>query len=294
LVPQGLVLSITIFFAYGAIKLLKDNVLMQEINATEKLARIKNLCVDKTGTLTERKPVLEEIINYNGNDFDLGQVLAGYIYANRDTSEIAAALRPRAALAFAGRVVDSLPFSSQRKYGAAWLEIGQKPVTAILGAPDVLAEYFADENEKKLVKEQVDVYAGKAKRLILLARAEKLPAGSLLIGNMLHPAALFVLLDPLRPGTEKIIDFFQKRECADTGDLGRQSAHGAGRGGAGGNEIRGYGGYRPGNGSLGRCRVRRARAGISSVCPRQTGTERKDNKIAEEIGIYRDGGRWRQ
>jgi cation-transporting ATPase E len=212
LVPQGLVLSITIFFAYGAIKLLKDNVLMQEINATEKLARIKNLCVDKTGTLTERKPVLEEIINYNGNDFDLSQVLAGYIYANRDTSEIAAALRPRAALAFAGRVVDSLPFSSQRKYGAAWLEIGQKPVTAVLGAPDVLAEYFADENEKKLVKEQVDVYAGKAKRLILLARAEKLPAGSLLIGNMLHPAALFVLLDPLRPGTEKIIDFFQKRD----------------------------------------------------------------------------------
>ncbi len=213
LVPQGLVLSITVFFAYGAVKMLKDKVLMQEINATEKLARIKNLCVDKTGTLTEQKPVLEETIIYeSGDDLTIGQMLAGYIFANRDSSEIAAALRARAAISFGGKVIAALPFSSQRKYGIAWLEINGKNITAVLGAPDILADYFINENEKAAVADQVEIHAEGAKRMILLAVAEGLAAGAPLDGKILRPAALFVLLDPLRPGTEKIIDFFQNRD----------------------------------------------------------------------------------
>jgi cation-transporting ATPase E len=50
LVPQGLILATTVFFAYGAIKMYKQQVLLQEINAIEKLCHIENLCVDKTGT----------------------------------------------------------------------------------------------------------------------------------------------------------------------------------------------------------------------------------------------------
>jgi len=213
LVPQGLVLSITIFFAYGAVRMFKDSVLMQEINATEKMARIKNLCVDKTGTLTERKPVLEETVIYNDNsDLLIGQMLMGYILANHDNSEIATALRARAALSFSGAALDAIPFSSERKYGIAWLEIGGNPVCAVLGAPDILAEYFIDETEKTFLREQIVSHAQKAKRLVLLAVAEKLPRGSRLCGNVLRPMALFILFDPLRPGTEKIIDFFQKRD----------------------------------------------------------------------------------
>jgi cation-transporting ATPase E len=62
LVPQGLILATTVFFAYGAVRLFKKQVLLQEINAVEKLGRIKNLCVDKTGTLTENIPTLETIV----------------------------------------------------------------------------------------------------------------------------------------------------------------------------------------------------------------------------------------
>lgn len=214
LVPQGLVLSITVFFAYGAIRLLKDDVLMQEINATEKLGRIKNLCIDKTGTITERKPLLEETIIYNGSESaTIGQLLAGYINANRDTSEVVAALRTRAALSFSGTVLGAIPFSSDRKYGIAWLNLGQESIAAVLGAPDILAGYFSKEEEKKLIKDQIDLYSRKAKRLILLVSAQNLPQGSFLDTNtILKPVALFILFDPLRPGTEKIIDFFQKRD----------------------------------------------------------------------------------
>ena len=213
LVPQGLVLSITVFFTYGAIRMLKDDVLMQEINATEKLGRIRNLCIDKTGTLTERKPVLEEVVVYNGCDsVAIGQMLAGYIFANRDTSEMATALRVRAAISFSGAVEASLPFSSERKYGIAWLRFGGAPVAVVLGAPDILMRHFSSGDGNDILKEHVETYAAAAKRLILLATTAGLPAGSLLDGNSLRPEALFVLRDPLRPGTEKIIDFFQKRD----------------------------------------------------------------------------------
>jgi len=44
IVPQGLAFAMTLLFAYGAAHLFNRNVLLQEINATEKLGRIHNLC----------------------------------------------------------------------------------------------------------------------------------------------------------------------------------------------------------------------------------------------------------
>jgi cation-transporting ATPase E len=167
--------------------------------------------VDKTGTLTEHKPVLEETIFY-GSESLAPQFLAGYIFANRDTTEIVTALRPRAALQFFGQAVGALPFSSERKYGAAWLRFENQETAVVLGAPDVLFDNFSDDNEKIAVKGQVDFYAGKAKRLILLATAPGLAAGSPVVGKVLRPVALYVLFDPLRPGTENIIDYFQKKD----------------------------------------------------------------------------------
>ncbi|MFZ1020174.1 MAG: HAD-IC family P-type ATPase, partial [Minisyncoccia bacterium] len=61
IVPQGLMVVITLLFAIGAANYSRKNVLFQEINATEKLGRIKNLCIDKTGTLTDNILVVEEM-----------------------------------------------------------------------------------------------------------------------------------------------------------------------------------------------------------------------------------------
>ncbi len=62
LVPQGLIFTVTLFFAYGAVHFFRRNVLLQEVNATEKLGRIKNLSMDKTGTLTENALVVETMV----------------------------------------------------------------------------------------------------------------------------------------------------------------------------------------------------------------------------------------
>ena len=52
LVPQGLVLLVSMTFAIAVLRLAQEKVVVQELPAVEGLARVDMLCVDKTGTLT--------------------------------------------------------------------------------------------------------------------------------------------------------------------------------------------------------------------------------------------------
>jgi Ca2+-transporting ATPase len=61
LLPEEFAVVLTIFFATGAWRLSKINVLTRRLSATENLGRITTLCVDKTGTLTQNKMNLREL-----------------------------------------------------------------------------------------------------------------------------------------------------------------------------------------------------------------------------------------
>ena len=52
LIPEGLVLLMSITLAVAAIRLAKLDTLVQQMSATEALAAVDTICVDKTGTLT--------------------------------------------------------------------------------------------------------------------------------------------------------------------------------------------------------------------------------------------------
>jgi cation-transporting ATPase E len=212
LVPQGLVLSITVFFAYGAIQLFEKEVLLQEINATEKLGRIKNLCIDKTGTLTENHPFVESVVVYDGYERDIvDQLSDAYISGSRDASEMGKAIEAVLHVKFSGKTVESVPFSSTRKYGITSLVLDGKERTVFVGAPDVLIKHMKVSDESKWLQALVDQHSSQAKRLVVLAEAVTREGTPVLEGSELHPVALFVLSNPLRSGTAAIIDFFQKR-----------------------------------------------------------------------------------
>ncbi len=53
LVPEGLVLLMSVTFAVAAVRLAKKDTLVQQMSATESLAAVDTICVDKTGTLTD-------------------------------------------------------------------------------------------------------------------------------------------------------------------------------------------------------------------------------------------------
>ena len=65
LVPQGLVLITTISFAYGAMKIAKNQAIVQKLSAIEAMANTKVVCMDKTGTLTKNELEVKEVKWYS-------------------------------------------------------------------------------------------------------------------------------------------------------------------------------------------------------------------------------------
>ncbi|MBL8031235.1 MAG: HAD-IC family P-type ATPase [Candidatus Doudnabacteria bacterium] len=211
LVPQGLVLATTVFFAYGAVRMFKKQVLLQEINAIEKLGRIKNLCVDKTGTLTENLPTLEKIITNQPWTEDLANTLIlGYFTATSDASHTAQAIEKHITASFGGTILHSIPFSSGRKFGSATIQLGETEHVTVVGAPDILLTHIRNEEQKRWTEELVTTLSKQAKRLLLLT-VSRGPVDEHLTNCSLEPIALYVLENPLRSGTEEIIQYFQNR-----------------------------------------------------------------------------------
>ena len=62
IVPQGLFFMTTVAYAMGALRVSGRGALIQQANAVESASNIDVLCLDKTGTLTTNRIVLEEII----------------------------------------------------------------------------------------------------------------------------------------------------------------------------------------------------------------------------------------
>ena len=53
LIPEGLVLLMSVTLAVAAVRLARQQTLVQQMSATESLAAVDTICVDKTGTLTD-------------------------------------------------------------------------------------------------------------------------------------------------------------------------------------------------------------------------------------------------
>ncbi len=214
LVPQGLILSITIFFAYGALKMFKEQVLLQEINATEKLGRIKNLCIDKTGTLTENTPHLEKIEVFGKEKISyISTLIKEYVRLTEDGTETMRAIVKKVITKkVTAELINLLPFSSQYKYSHATIKINNNKVSVVVGAPDVLLSYINTKEKRDWLQNKINFYTPKAKRLVLIARTQKpILHSKKLSKESIEPLGLFVLDNPLRHGTKNIINFFQKR-----------------------------------------------------------------------------------
>ena len=81
MVPEGLVLLTSATFIVSVVRLAKYNTLVQQLSATEVLARVDVLCVDKTGTITKGELNLKEIQVVNNKEKDeVNNVLAAIAY----------------------------------------------------------------------------------------------------------------------------------------------------------------------------------------------------------------------
>lgn len=90
MIPEGLILLTSVALSVGAIKLTRNNTLVQELYSLEMMARTDVLCLDKTGTVTDGKMEVVDIIEFKPFERD---IIASIIHKLDDSNQTAVALR---------------------------------------------------------------------------------------------------------------------------------------------------------------------------------------------------------
>jgi len=212
LIPNGLVLSIALTYALGAIRLLGKDVLVQQFNAVESLSNVDVLCTDKTGTLTSGVVTFEELAGLGADDARAARLLGAFSASTTDANRTIEALRtafpaerqPAAHEAF---------FSSERKWSGLAFADGEARGTYVLGAPEVLAPALAAGADWR---GRADEWAARGLRVVMFAGLAEpaafsaepdappvLPAG-------LVALALICFSDELRPAVRGTLEEFSE------------------------------------------------------------------------------------
>ena len=203
LVPEGLILLISLTAAVSAFKMAQRGVLAQQLNAIESLASVDVVVTDKTGTLTEPRLRVVGLVSAEGTDeATLARELAAYAAAvpfRNPTLEAIAEAEP--ADAAGRRVVGQVPFSSRRRWSA--LDLGDERL--VLGAP----ERFGGADPRLVARAREEATAGR--RVLALGRTEApLPASGAdpPFPRDVRVLGLVVLAERLRPNAAATVAFF--------------------------------------------------------------------------------------
>ncbi len=202
LIPEGLVLLMSVTFAVAAVRLAGRDTLVQQMSATESLAAVDTICVDKTGTLTDGELRLLGVEVAEGADAEqvkgaLGSFAASAGDRNRTLETVAEAFPARP-----GQVSGEVPFSSQWKWSG--LRLGG--ASYVLGAPDVLAEAGALELPPGLARKLAEETAAGRRVVAFGSSAEALPDDAeAMPPPRLRPLALVVLEETLRADAAETI-----------------------------------------------------------------------------------------
>ncbi|HEX7279484.1 MAG TPA: cation-translocating P-type ATPase [Solirubrobacterales bacterium] len=213
LIPEGLVLLMSVTFAVTAMRLARRGTLVQQMSASESLASVDTICVDKTGTLTAGELRLTGVEYADGIDPKSGAAALGRFAASagdrNKTLETIAGEFPGKAEA----VRSEVPFSSEWKWSAVSLDGGGGNRTYVLGAPDVLAASGALTLPPRLAgKLEEETAAGR--RVVAFGQtSEALPDDPAANGApRLTPLALVVLEETLRPDVAETIATMRAEE----------------------------------------------------------------------------------
>ncbi len=235
LIPNGLVLSIALAYALGAVRMLGKGMLIQQGNAVESLSNVDVLCMDKTGTLTSNVIRVHDLLPIGAPHAELERLLGVYAATTTDVNRTAAALQ-EAYPAEPREAADEALFSSLRKWSGLVFTGEDLRGTYVLGAPEILAPPAdgsadtspAGENGQLSLggvldrpaetggtdrwRAQAEAWTEKGLRVVMLAgRPEALafgePGRPVLPAGLL-PLGLISLRDELRPQVTQTLDEF--------------------------------------------------------------------------------------
>ena len=191
MIPEGLILLVSVSLAVAAMKLAKKKVLVQELYCVETLARVDVLCFDKTGTITTGNMNVVEI------DDEVAKKLSSYLAYFDDENATSRALKNHLTCKKQWNVEELGAFSSKNKYSFIKLQNGG---TYFFGAYEFLG--FSSEMDEYYENLKKEGY-----RILSLSYTEdstNIPTNMKLIGHV-------VLSDEIKENTKETFKYFESQ-----------------------------------------------------------------------------------
>src|SRR2546421_3371223 len=210
LIPEGLVLLMSVTLAVAAVRLARLDTLVQQMSATEALAAVDTICVDKTGTLTTGELELVSVDVADPSEASgAQQALARFAASSGERNRTLEAIAENYP-ASGERVRAEVPISSEWKWSGLTFGRGE---TYVLGAPDVLIARGSLALPVPLQRSlEANTKAGR--RVVAFGRA----SGGLPDNPYsdppppVSPLALIILEETLRPDARETIRFMRSQE----------------------------------------------------------------------------------
>ena len=200
MLPKGMVLLIMIALATAVAKLSKKQVLVQDMYSVETLAHVDMICLDKTGTITEGKmKVLDVILSGEASESEFNRIMSSYMFASDDSNITMQAIRNYFKEEEIYQADSIVPFSSERKWGAMALEgVG----TVALGAP----ERLFDENS---LPQEIEEAQREGYRVLMVGMSVKTDLSETRLPD-LQPLAILKIDDPIRENANETLAYLKE------------------------------------------------------------------------------------
>ncbi len=202
MIPSGMFLLTSLALAVGIIKLARHNTLVQDLYSLEMLARVDTICFDKTGTITDGKMTVKDVVYLKEQDKNIKDIISSMLGELKDENQTAQALIKYFGNEISIKATQTLPFNSARKLSAVTFENGE---TYSFGAP----EFVLDDCEYDKIKEKINAYASEGLRVLVLANSNKALTNNN-IPKDFTPIALILIVDNIREDTIGTINWFKE------------------------------------------------------------------------------------
>ena len=204
MIPSGLLLLTSFAMAIGVMRLAKKQTLVQDLYSLEMLARVNVLCLDKTGTITDGRMTVNDVMILNNFvDHSIEEVMGSMLSALDDNNQTSIALYNRFGHSSVMQATATVPFSSKRKLSA--VSFGDAGTFA-MGAPEFVLRPMPPKIDK-IVKQ----YAASGLRVLLLAYSPSPISGGRL-PSLFRPAAIITLADNIRSDAIETIKWFREND----------------------------------------------------------------------------------
>jgi H+-transporting ATPase len=209
-IPVALPAVITIVQSVGAMELAKENVLVTRLDSIEDAASIDVLCLDKTGTITQNKLSVTDIIPFRG-------------YTKEDMARIArlASLKSSKEMidqaiinntesqgldVTSYKKIQFIPFDPSIKRAEAIIERENRQFKVMKGSPQVILGLCKtiSKKERKIIDHTIEDLSKKGYRTLAIAKSADNDF------DYLQFLGLIALADPLRPDSKGMIEAVRK------------------------------------------------------------------------------------